>query len=178
MKNVSFKRKMSDKGIRSSAKEHVKGFDLGKNISIADIPKLYKTIGFQATHLGQAAEIIAKMKKEKTAIFLACTSNMVSSGLREIIAQLVKKKVIAGIITSTGAIEEDFMKSSHPFLIGDFNADDVQVKENKLNRIGNIFVPDEYYCDLEDFHMKFIASMVAKQMSWSPSDYNRSWTNN
>ncbi|MBN1385755.1 deoxyhypusine synthase [Candidatus Woesearchaeota archaeon] len=171
MDNPSFKRDIKDKSIREGTMLEIKGFDAASDVGLKDLPGLYKKIGFQATHLGQAAEIIGKMKG--SAIFLACTSNIVSSGLREMIAQLVREKKIVALITSTGAIEEDWMKSQKPFLAGDFNADDVQLKENGMNRIGNIFVPDEYYGRLEDFHMGFIAEMMAKKRIWTPSEYVR-----
>lgn len=171
MKRVEFRRKIKDSTIRSAPREYITGFRIDKDIKIKDIPKLYKAIGFQATHLGQAAEIIGRMKEEGTAIFMSCTSNMVSSGLREIIAQIVREKKIVALITTTGSIEEDIMKSKKRFIVGDFHADDRQVKENGLNRIGNIFVPDEYYCELEDFHMVFIREMTARKRIWTPSDY-------
>ena len=52
-----------------------------------------------------------KLKKEKNAkIFLSYTSNMISSGMREIIRFLVEHKKVDALITTAGGIEEDFMK--------------------------------------------------------------------
>ena len=98
---------------------------------------------------------------------------MVSSGLREIIAQLVKENLIAAIITTTGAIEEDFIKSMNNFYLGSFHVDDELVKKNAINRLGNIFVPDKNYCDFEEWHMKFIGSIVKEKSIIAPSDYIR-----
>lgn len=171
MKNISFKRKAKDSSIKVKQLPVIKGFKLDGNMKAAELLGHYKTIGFQASNIGKAAEIIKKIKKEKTEIYLACTSNMVSSGLREVIAQLAEKKLIAAIITTTGAIEEDFIKSMNNFYLGSFNVDDEMVKNNKLNRMGNIFVPDKNYCDFEDWHMKFIEEIVKQNNVISPSDY-------
>lgn len=171
MKNPSFKRKRQDASIDVRKLGRIKGFSLDPSMHVRELLAHYKSIGFQASHLGLASEIIHTMKKKKSTIFLACTSNMASSGLREIIAQLVKEKLIAAIITTTGFIEEDFMKSSAPFYLGSFFADDVTIKRNSLNRLGNILIPDKHYADFEDWHMDFISRIVARKATIAPSEY-------
>ena len=140
MVNKSFKRQAKDHSINVKELRKIKGFELNKGLKAVDLLENYKSIGFQASHIGKAADIIKSIKKEKAELYLACTSNMVSSGLREIIAQLVQKKAICAIITTTGAIEEDFIKSMNDFYLGSFNSDDEIVKKNAINRLGNIFV--------------------------------------
>lgn len=49
---------------------------------------------------------------------------MISSGVREIIKYLAQHKMIDCIVTSTGGIEEDFMKCLGNFNMGDFQMDD------------------------------------------------------
>lgn len=171
--NISFRRKASDKSINVRKLRTIKGFAVNKNIKIAELLENYKSIGFQASHIGKAAEIIESIKREKAELFLACTSNMVSSGLREIIAQLVEKKIFDAIVTTTGAIEEDFIKSMNDFYLGSFDADDELAKENAINRLGNIFVPDKNYADFEDWHMKFIEKVVKEKNVIAPSEYIR-----
>ena len=173
MKNPAFKRNLIDKSINLKELPIIKGFNLNKNMKVVELLEDYKTIGFQASHLGNAFDILKSIKKDNAEIYLACTSNMVSSGLREIIAQLVKENLIAAIITTTGAIEEDFIKSMNNFYLGSFHVDDELVKKNAINRLGNIFVPDKNYCDFEEWHMKFIGSIVKEKSIIAPSDYIR-----
>ena len=170
MDNNSFRRSKESTSVDVNKLDNIQGFKIDGKIKLNELPALYKKIGFQATNVGIAFDLLQKMKKE-SAIFLSCTSNMVSSGLREIIAQLVKEKAIVAIITSTGAVEEDVMKCKDSFYAGDFDVDDSEVKANKLNRIGNVFVKDESYCNLEDWHNKFLGEAYAKKNIWSPSDY-------
>ena len=171
MDNKSFRRTKETDSIKINNLEKIKGFKIDKNIKLSEIPALYKTLGLQGSNVGIAFDLLKKMKDEKVAIFLSCTSNMISSGLREIIAQLVKNKAVKAIITTTGAVEEDIMKCKDNFYLGDFNANDSEVKGNKLNRIGNILVKDESYCDLEEWHNKFLEEMCNKKKIWAPSDY-------
>jgi len=161
-KNVSFKRKISSRAIRGAALQPIKGFKLSPNATAEELLAAYSSIGFQASHLGKAAQVVKRMQDDKSTIFLAFTSNMISCGLREIIAQLCEKKLVHAIITSTGSIEEDVMKCSEPFTLGSFGADDTQVKANGLNRIGNIFVKDEQYASFEKMHLAFMDEMHKK----------------
>jgi deoxyhypusine synthase len=169
--NPSFKREVKSDDIRANATEQVKGFTITPGIKLSELGDLYKTIGFQATHLGQAIEILRKIKSENVPLFMSATSNMGSSGVREIIAQVMKEKKIVALMTTTGLIEEDIMKTKTPFFLGSFDVDDAEVKANGLNRIGNIYVPDENYAEFEKFHMEFIKEMHEKHKIMSPSEY-------
>jgi len=58
--------------------------------SLEEVIDYYHRIGFQATHLGKAIEIWRKVEEkrasgEEVRVFLGYTSNIVSSGLRELI---------------------------------------------------------------------------------------------
>ena len=160
--NPSFKRKISSRAIRNAALSPVRGFEPRPGMTAEELVSAYSSIGFQASHLGKAAEVVQKMQAQKATVFLSFTSNMVSSGLREIIASLCRHRLVGCIVTSTGSIEEDFMKSRAPFTLGSFGANDEEAKENGLNRIGNIFVKDEQYVHLEKEHLAFMEKMYRK----------------
>lgn len=141
----------------------IEGTIINGKTTIQELVENMENFGFQATQLSKAASLIKKMKKEKATVFLAFTSNMVSSGLREIIAELVKKKLVDVLITSVGSIEEDVMKTKKDFYLGDFNADDLELRKKGINRIGNIFVSSECYEALEDTLQGFFKAIYDKQ---------------
>ena len=62
----------------------IKGYDFNKGVNYEKIIKSLGSTGFQATNLSQAIEITNKMIDDKAFVFLRYTSNMVSSGLRDI----------------------------------------------------------------------------------------------
>lgn len=169
--NESFHRTRESDTIDTSALDKITGFQLDRHLTALDLLKHYQFLGFQATNVARAADIISRMKRDRATIMLSMTSNMISSGLREIIAQIIRNRLVSVVITTTGAVEEDIMKCKQPFMLGDFEVDDREAKQNKLNRIGNILVKDEQYCDLEDFHMKFLEKAYAQKKIWSPSEY-------
>lgn len=143
--------------------EIIKGPDFNKELSLNEFINSYKNIGFQASNLYKAIEIIKKMRKEKATIFLAYTSGIVSSGLRETIKYLVENKFVDVLITSTGGTEEDFIKTLKPFVLGEFNADGKQLREKGINRIGNIYVPNDRYVLFEEWVNPKLKQLLEKQ---------------
>jgi deoxyhypusine synthase len=164
--DVILKKSVSPKGLAE-----VKGFDFSKAFDINEFLSSYASTGFQATHLAKGIEIIKAMRKAKARIFLGYTSNMVSSGLREVIAYLVKNKMVDVLVTTAGGVEEDIIKSLKPFLIGDFHCDDAELREKGVNRIGNIFVPNDRYIEFEKLMNKFFLRMLEKQKVISASEF-------
>ena len=126
--------------------------------------------GFQASHLAEAVEIIARMKKEKAVVFFGFTANLVASGLRGIIAEMCKKKFIDVIVTTAGAIDHDIIKSFQPYLQGSFNSDDIELHKKGINRIGNILVPNARFELLEEKTQAWFKEIFAKQKTISPSE--------
>lgn len=141
----------------------VKGPQITPGMGVRELVESMGTMGFQATNLNDAVRVIKKMRDEKATIFLAFTSNMVSSGLREIFAQLLKMKLVDAVITTVGSVEEDLMKCSGDFLLGDFNMDDEQLRKKQINRIGNVLVPNKFYVDMEKKLIPFFGTVCSKQ---------------
>lgn len=152
----------------------IKGFNFDENKKAKDLVKNFSSMGFQATNVFNAVEIIKKMKQENATIILTFTSNMASSGLRELFAQLCKLKFIDAIITGVGSVEEDLMKTKKPFVLGSFNLNDKELHQKGINRIGNILVENSHYKNLEDslwpFFEKMLKLQKEKKRMLSPSE--------
>lgn len=140
----------------------IKGYDFEKKFNFDNFIKSFSTLGIQASNLSYAINITNSMIREKTPIFLSFTSNIISSGLRDIITYLVKQKKVAIISTSAGGIEEDVMKVIEPFRVGDFNVKGVTLFDSGVKRIGNIFTTDNHYTYLE-FFMEEVFKELLKQ---------------
>ena len=124
----------------------------------------FDSLGYQATELYEASEVVLKMKNSGAKIFLTFTSNMITSGLRGFFGQLVKLGLADVIVTTSGSIEEDIMKSvGEEFEISSFNADDVYMHEKGENRIGNLLIRNESYMKFEDKMSDYIKKIYEKQ---------------
>lgn len=68
-------------------------------------------------------------------------------------------------MTTCGGIEEDFMKCLAPTYIGDFKLNGEMLRKKGLNRIGNLLVPNNNYCEFEDWVNPILESMTNEQVS-------------
>ena len=154
--------------------EYVKDFKWKKNMKVAELISSYRNIGFQSIELNKAKDLIVKIKKNNAKTFLTFTSNMITSGLRGFFAQLIKLKIAHIIVTTVGAIEEDIMKAiGEKFPIGSFNADDVELHEQGVNRVGNIFINNQSYMNFEDFMLPTLDKLYKKKKRWPVSELLR-----
>lgn len=175
----------------------VKGPNFDKDVGLDGLMDSFKTMGFQATNVALAVDEINKMLNWRlsdepinasddeetsdpayraatgTTIFLGMTSNMISSGMREVIRYLAQHKLIDVIVTSAGAVEEDIMKCLRPHFMGDFNLKGSELRLKGINRIGNLLVPNLNYCSFEEWVMPVLDKMHDEQDKekkiWSPS---------
>ncbi|KAF2916227.1 hypothetical protein DAI22_09g102400 [Oryza sativa Japonica Group] len=147
------------------------------------------TTGFQASNLGDAVDVVNQMlewrlshekpredcdepeldptyrESVKCKIFLGFTSNLVSSGIRDVVRFLVQHHMVDVIVTTAGGIEEDLIKCLAPTYRGDFSLPGTLLRSKGLNRIGNLLVPNDNYCKFENWIMPiFLPDNV-----WTPS---------
>lgn len=141
----------------------IQGYDFGNEFDAKRFFDSYGDTGFQATNLAKAIRLVKDMQKEKATIFLGFTSNITTSGLRDIITYLVKNKLVHFLVTTTGGLEEDIIKTHGNFLHGEFDADGAYLRKNGVNRTGNIFIPNERYIWFEEYMREFLKKMYALQ---------------
>jgi deoxyhypusine synthase len=141
----------------------INGYDFNKGIDYDKLIDRYLTTGFQATHFAKAIEIINKMINEKVSIYLGYTSNLVTSGLRDIFRYLAEHKKVDVIVTTAGGIEEDFVKCLGSFKLGKFSESGELLREKGVNRTGNIYIPNSRYCRFEDFINPILEKLYEEQ---------------
>ncbi|HLG24424.1 MAG TPA: deoxyhypusine synthase [Candidatus Nanoarchaeia archaeon] len=172
--NEKTARKNLLRGSKEAKGTSVKGYDFNDGIDYDDIIKSFAATGYQATHFSRAIDIANKMISEKAFIYLGYTSNMVSSGLRDIFRYLVEHKKVDVIVTTAGGIEEDIIKCLGDFVIGEFRTDDSKLRKDGINRIGNIYVPNSRYIKFEEFFQPVLEEIYNGQKStgniFAPSD--------
>ena len=145
--------------------KEIKDIKLGKNMEVKELARQLGDSGFQAQNLGKAIDIIKEMIKEDAAVFLSFTSNMAASGLRGIIISMIRSGRIKAIVTSSGSIDEDIIRAKLPYLQGSFESDDAKLGREGINRMGNIFVPNDRYQYLEEFSSKVLEEIYKEKKS-------------
>ncbi len=140
-------------------------------MSVEALVDSFGSVGYQATELSEAVNVIMKMKRSGSKVFLTFTSNMVTSGLRGFFAQLCKLKIPSVLVTTSGAIEEDIMKAvGEDFEISNFYADDTRLHERGENRVGNLVIRNESYMKFEDLMLSYLEKIYEKKKIFSSSE--------
>ncbi|XP_008985607.3 deoxyhypusine synthase isoform X2 [Callithrix jacchus] len=164
----------------------VRGYDFNRGVDYRALLEAFGTTGFQATNFGRAVQQVNAMIEKKLeplsqdedqhadltqsrrpltgcTIFLGYTSNLISSGIRETIRYLVQHNMVDVLVTTAGGVEEDLIKCLAPTYLGEFSLRGKELRENGINRIGNLLVPNNNYCKFEDWLMPILDQMVLEQ---------------
>ncbi|RQG87817.1 deoxyhypusine synthase [Natrarchaeobius halalkaliphilus] len=151
----------------------VRGYDFRGSFDFDAMLDSYATTGFQATQLAEAIDIAERMQANDATIYLTITSNIVSSGLREVVAYLIREGYVDVLITTSGSLTEDVIKTEKPFKMGEWDADESELREQGINRLGNIFVPSDRYVWLEEYLYEFFEDFFAEEKVRTPTAFAR-----
>jgi deoxyhypusine synthase len=129
----------------------IKGYDFNKGLDYSKLVDSFSSVGAQASNFAKAVEVVKKMRKNKAFIYLGYTSNMITTGNREIIRYLVEHNLVDVLVTTAGGIEEDLIKCIGDFKLGDFNLDGSELRDKGINRAGNVLIPNSRYVKFEEW---------------------------
>jgi deoxyhypusine synthase len=112
-----------------------------------EVVELYRRIGgFQALHVAEAYDVLKEAVQEADLRFFSFTGNLVATGLREVIAEAVKRRLFNVVVTTAGALDHDIAKAMGArYMPGSFDLDDVELARKGLHRLGNVVISKEEY---------------------------------
>ncbi len=154
-----------------------------KDISIKngdDIQSIFEQLstsgGFESRNLAEGLEILSEMINDKDCVkFLSFVAAITSTGLRGIIADMLKKKMFDVVITTCGALDHDIARYFSHYLEGSFTLDDSKLLEKNIHRLGNVLVPMESYGPIieEKMQMFLEAAYKSGKKEMSTADITR-----
>ncbi len=109
-----------------------------------------------AGNIGKATEIVKTMFGDpEYTVFLTLAGPLVPGGMRQIIRDLIEQEYV-NVIVSTGAnIVHDIVESlGHSHWVGTFLAEDEELKDKEIGRIGNIYIKQDAFRVLENWIYK------------------------
>ena len=142
---------------------------VSSSMGVMDLIMLYRDIhGFMAGHLYRGFEILAEMIDNADLRFLSFTGNLVSTGLRGVLAQLIDERFFNVVITTCGAIDHDIAKSmGGGYYRGFFEADDEDLYRRGYHRLGNIYIEIKGYgVPIERFTHSLVDEIVGEKREW------------
>ncbi len=125
----------------------VEDYMLTKTMSVNELVlQMEKAWGFTAGKLATAVGILERMNREKDCKkFLSFTGNLVATGTRGVLRELVKRKLADIIITTCGTIDHDIARCWKSYYRGSFVMNDSKLRNEGINRLGNVLVPNDSY---------------------------------
>jgi len=128
-------------------KEAVEDYTFSKRMSTDELVlQMEKAWGFTAGKLALGVRILENMIKDDECVkFLSFTGNLVATGTRGALKELVKRKLGDVIVTTCGTLDHDIARSWKKYYKGSFVMNDAKLRESGINRLGNVLVPNESY---------------------------------
>jgi deoxyhypusine synthase len=160
-------------GARNMHGEPVRDPRITPDMTLSDLIEAYGELyGFMAGHLYRAVEILREGIPKSSLRVLTFTGNLVSTGLRGVLADMIKEGLFNIVITTTGALDHDIARAmGGKYLKGYFEADDIELHERGVHRLGNIFIPvGDYGPKVEAFARRLLEKAVEQGEEWAISD--------
>ena len=138
--------------------EAIKDYRISEGMSVSELAvQMEDSWGFTAGKVALGIKILEKMVKDRDCVkFLSFTANLVATGIRGVLKELVKRRLVDVIITTCGALDHDVARCWRKYYRGDFFMDDKLLHETGINRLGNILVPNESYGQIIEEKMNFL----------------------
>lgn len=153
--------------------EPVEDYILTEKMSVDELVlQMEKAWGFTAGKLAVAVRILENMTRDRKCVkFLSFTGNLVATGARGALRELVKRKLVDVIVTTCGTLDHDVARSWKNYYKGSFIMSDAKLRERGVNRLGNVLVPNDSYGIILEKKMQFLLQSLwdegLKEMSSS-----------
>ena len=150
-------------------------FNVNKVKNIDDLLRALKYCGFQGRNLSKALDVLYHMVSSKNILtVLTLSGAMVPAGMGEIICALMEQNLI-DVIVSTGAnvihdLVDVFSDVGH--YVGNANADDDKLYKLRINRIYDVFLPEDNYLKTEKEILSIMKKIFKqKSIGITPSEF-------
>jgi deoxyhypusine synthase len=111
--------------------------------------------------------VLKEAVQEADLRFFSFTGNLVATGLREVIAEAVKRRLFNVVVTTAGALDHDIAKAMGArYMPGSFDLDDVELARKGLHRLGNVVInKEEYGPFVEKFVLRFCERLWGRSVA-------------
>ena len=146
-------------------KEAIKDYKFAGEMTVEElVDQMEKAWGFTAGKLATGVNIMESMIKAKDCVkFLSFTGNLVATGTRGVLRELVKRKLVDVVITTCGTIDHDMARCWKDYYRGSFVMNDSRLHEKGVNRLGNVLVPNDSYGTIIEQKVQSLLSDLHKE---------------
>lgn len=153
----------------------VEDFDLSRATDIAGLLGEYaKMGGFTPKAMDDAISVLREMTEQGSTVICSIPAAPFATGLRGVVVELVKRKLVHAIITTGGTLDHDLARTWGSYHHGSFQMDDAELFRKGFHRLGSVLVPKESYGELLEQRLREpLTRLFAKQKSVSTADLCR-----
>lgn len=123
----------------------------------AMLASMGKSGGFMAKNLHAVAVTLESMyAREDCLKFLSFPADIVATGTRGLLVDLVREGMVDAIVTTCGTLDHDIARTLADYYEGSFDMDDADLIQKGYHRLGNVLVPLKNYGPLIEKRMQSI----------------------
>jgi deoxyhypusine synthase len=126
--------------------------DISAGMSVNELIDQMSGCAFGAGRLAEAVDIYTAMLQDTDCTnFFGLAGAMVPAGMRNIVSDLIRDGHIDVLVTTGANLVHDIIEGLglHHYKGSDL-VDDIQLKHDQVNRIYDVFLPEEHFTDLEE----------------------------
>lgn len=123
-----------------------------------------KSGGFMGYYLSKGVTILNQMVKEKDCVkWLSFPAAIVSTGIRGVIKDALRKQYFDYVVTTCGTLDHDIARSIKEYYCGEFHVNDSKLREHNTHRLGSVFIPSSSYGEaIEKFMQHFLEDAYSR----------------
>jgi deoxyhypusine synthase len=144
----------------------VKHMNIRKGLAVNQLVEQMQQCGvLGAGKIGRAAELTAKMFGDPDyTVFLTLAGALVPGGFRNMITDLIDKRYINVLVTTGANMVHDMVEAlGYSHYMGSFQAEDSKLKKEKIGRIGDIYVQQAAFQELEKWLNQVLGEIPEKE---------------
>ena len=151
-------------------REPVKDIKISSDTKLSDLVKQFSEAGgFVASKVSTATSILNDMISDDCTKFVSFPADIMATGTRGLMNQIIDRGLADVVVTTCGTLDHDIARVLAHYYHGDFAMDDAQLREEGVNRLGNVLVPDDSYgIPIERWLQPILGELYKKKKHWAP----------
>ena len=102
--------------------------------------------GFESVNVAAGLDILESMIRDKDCLrFISFVGATMSTGLRGVVRDMIRRKWFDVVITTCGALDHDIARDFAAYEKGSFMMDDAELATRDIHRLGSVLVPMSSY---------------------------------
>ena len=138
-----------------------------EKMSVSEALERMRRMGFGARRLALGCDVIEEMiRDEKCLVFMGLAGAMVPAGMKRVILKFIQNGWVDVLVTTGANLTHDLVEAfggSH--YLGSDAANDSHLREEEINRIFDVFMPNEVYLKLEENLQPIFSELSGKRYS-------------